>query len=128
MSSVGGISVFSNTKGIAATEKYRQTGIFVWIVGKTTFQSIYPRCADRAASPGGSQCAGQAPRLWGRIVSCAPVFKRRWSGCLQAIPAGYQPDPEGTPANLPPFSPNSRFWEKYVALRKSACATRAKKL
>jgi len=23
-------------------------------------------------------------RLWGRILSCAPVFNRRWSGCLRS--------------------------------------------
>jgi hypothetical protein len=39
---------------------------------------------------------------------------RRWSACLQAIPAGYQPAAGFQPA--PQFLPDSRFWEKYVAL------------
>ncbi len=61
--------------------------------------------------------------LWGRIVSCAPVGNRRWSACLQATRAGYQPaGPRGYPSQpAPQFLPDARFWDQYVALDESAC-------
>ena len=61
---------------------------------------------------------GMPHGLWGRIASCAPVFNRCWSGCLQAIRAGYKAaGPRGYPCKpAPQFLPDSRSWEKYAAL------------
>jgi hypothetical protein len=66
-----------------------------------------------------SHLGPQLALLWGRIVSCAPVFNRRWSACLQAIRAGYPPAAGCQPA--PQFLADARFWENYMALGASAC-------
>jgi len=111
-------------------EYYRNGGILPYVpapVGERVTTTIYGRTPGEfgVSTTAGTSAnatyflACQTPSMdCGQMVSCAPVFNRRWSACLQAVRAGYQPAAGCKPA--PQFLSDSRIWEKYVAL-----ATRA---
>jgi glycogen(starch) synthase len=75
---------------------------------------VLPAFLSAAGATDGSVCPTLArDGLWGRIVSCAPVFNRCWSACLRVVRPGYQPAAGSKPA--PQFLSDSRFREKEVS-------------